>query len=210
MPNKRVNVSPHYRNGKPVRGYERRQTWSQNIGAIIAGHKKGSVPLALLGATGIGLGTATLVAIHTTMTLFEVATVLLSVACAILGVKSILGYRRKHPTRYMKKVTLSYRDRKHYLLARARMLAPMNFYRRRVQKARKKHPIITGAYDRWFGLQEVTITTGRGKAKTSRTFRVRGVPNADTFVAQETERFRQAWEGKKPPPFNISKRQVFR
>lgn len=207
MPSKQAKVRPHTRAGKPVRGYTRKQTWSENIGSVLAGHKKGSVPLAVAGAVGIGSLTTLFFALHTAWSLAEVVIVVASVAGMMLGVKSFLGYRRRHPTRYKKPVTLSYKDRKHYVLAKLRMLKPMNVYRRRVQKFRKNHPMITGAYDGWLGKFQVTVTTGKGKTKKTESFTVRGAHNATTFASQKKESHRQSGD---KSPFNISNRQVFR
>lgn len=210
MPGKTRTVSSHTRNGKPVSGYKAsytpRQTWSQKMGAIAAGHQKGNVKLAILGGIGLGVGSGLFMLLHIVMTGTEIAVLFGAISMAVLGIR--IGRKRRHPFKYRKRpVIVSLKERKHFMLAQARRAKPMNVYRSTRTRTRKRFPFFTGVYDGWMAPQQVTVTTGKGKTKKTESFTVRGVHNANTFVAQRKEQHRQS--GAKTP-FNISNRQVFR
>lgn len=194
----RVKVKQHTRNGKPVRGYTRKQTPGEHIASILRGDSPGKVGYAIAGSVGIGSALSLFFVFHTVMATAEAVIFSVGAMSAVLGIKSIAKHRRKWSTRYRKgPVILSPRARRHYYAA-----VGLKKYRKTRTSIRRKHPIVSGGYDRWLAKYEVTTVTGSGKTRKAESRTVRGIKGRNAVLSAE--------QSKAGTDTKIGHRQMFR
>lgn len=199
MTSRRVGVKGYTRaDGTRVRSYSQRRTMGQYVADLLRDPEAGGKAVTVAGL--FGLGVALWYTFSFTLSFLQAGAATVGVIGGLLALWTFGPARRPRRPRRQKSIIFSPRVRWNRWRDRARRMTPSGQYRRRRDRMRRNHPTLSAAYDRWFGVYEVTHSSGRGKARKVETETVRGIKARKEAV----ERYKARGESVSRP------RQVFR